>query len=299
MLSPYSNTKTYKTIGINLKGIPFGEDDRLITILTPEYGLIKVIAPGVRKHKSELRGKTELFVVNELLISKGRSMDRLLQAETVEIYPKLCKHLGTLTASQYLAELVLSLALDDFPQVEFYSLFMEHLRRLEDISVDALNHSATIFAHLAQGVFHFLAIAGIAPQVHQCYLSQKILFPSLSDPQWRVGFSFEGGIIDLNLTENHQNNYLSQSHSKVKSRENIVSSVPIHRKLGAIELILLQQLGESNLPQVCDLFTVDHLPLLDLAWVKVELLLRNYAEYQSGKELKSAKLIDTLSPLAF
>jgi len=44
---------------------------------------------------------------------------------------------------------------------------------------------------------------------------------------------------------------------------------------------------------------VDHLPLLDLAWVNVELLLRHYAEYQSGKELKSAKLIDALSPLAF
>jgi len=296
MLSPYSSTKTYQTIGINLKAIPFGEDDRLITILTPEYGLIKVIAPNVRNHKSQLRGKSELFLVNQYLISKGKSMDRIIQAETIESYPKLTKHLSTLSASQYLAELVLSLALDDFPQLEFYTLFNEHLRRLALISTDSLNQTATIFAHLAQGVFHFLAIAGIAPQVHQCYLSRKILKPCLNNPQWQVGFSFEGGIVDLNFLKL---SHLSPSNEQVKSNQKMIEQVPIHRKLGAVELILLQQLGENNLPQVYDLLSDEHLPLLDLAWVKIELLLRNYTEYQSGKELKSAKLIDSLSPLAF
>jgi DNA repair protein RecO (recombination protein O) len=66
-----------------------------------------------------------------------------------------------------------------------------------------------------------------------------------------------------------------------------------------MELILLQQLGENQLPQVSNLFSGDQLSLLDLAWVKLEILLRNYAEYQSGKELKSGKLIDSLSPLEF
>jgi DNA repair protein RecO (recombination protein O) len=292
MLSPYPTPQTYQTIGINLKAIPFGENDRLVTILTPEYGLIRVVAPSARQYKSKLTGKSELFVVNQLLISKGKSMDRISQAETIESYPQLSKHLGTLTASQYLAELVLNLALDESPQGDFYTLLREHLYRLERISHEEINHTATLFAHLAQGVFHFLAIAGIAPQVHQCYLSQKILSAPLDQPQWRVGFTFEGGIVDLKISE-------PKDSSDAKFTSNLICDVPIHRKLGAMELILLQQLGENNLPDICNLFSEDHLPLLDMAWVKLELLLRNYAEYQSGKELKAAKLIDALSPLEF
>ena len=99
--------RLYKATGINLKAIPLGESDRLLSILTPEYGLIRVVAPGVRKQKSKLGGKTELFVVNQLLISKGRSLDRINQAETITSYIGLSQNLGKLAAGQYLAELVL------------------------------------------------------------------------------------------------------------------------------------------------------------------------------------------------
>ena len=48
-------SRTYQATGINLKGMPLGEADRLVTILSPEYGLIRAVAPGARKHKSKLR----------------------------------------------------------------------------------------------------------------------------------------------------------------------------------------------------------------------------------------------------
>ena len=68
-------SRTYKVTGINLKGMPLGEADRLLTILTQELGLIRVVAPGARKQNSKLGGRSGLFVVNELLIAKGRSLD--------------------------------------------------------------------------------------------------------------------------------------------------------------------------------------------------------------------------------
>ena len=68
-------SRTYKATGINLKAIPMGENDRLMTILTKEYGLLRAIAPGARKHKSRLGGRSALFVVNELMLSKGKSLD--------------------------------------------------------------------------------------------------------------------------------------------------------------------------------------------------------------------------------
>ncbi|MEO0970991.1 MAG: recombination protein O N-terminal domain-containing protein, partial [Cyanobacteria bacterium J06639_18] len=38
-------SKTFKATGINLKTQVFGESDRIVTILTQEHGLIRVIAP--------------------------------------------------------------------------------------------------------------------------------------------------------------------------------------------------------------------------------------------------------------
>ena len=72
---------TYKATGINLKAIPIGENDRLVTVLTPERGLVRAIVPGARKSNSSLGGRTALFVVNNLLIAQGRSLDRITRSE--------------------------------------------------------------------------------------------------------------------------------------------------------------------------------------------------------------------------
>ncbi len=280
-------SQTYKTLGIILKGRAFGEADRLVTILSPEFGLIQAVVPGARKHKSRLRGRSELFVVNDLLIVKGRSLDKIIQADTLESYPKLSRDLGKLAASQYLAELVLCLGLSEQPQRELYELLNEHLYRLQEISSGQSIHS-----HLAQGVFHLLAIAGIGPEVHTCCLTRETLIANFSDPHWRVGFSFEGGgLIKLAIPEP------SLSTQKKFTRVNRLS---VNQKLNAVELSLLQHLGHSVLPQPRQVLPPQSLnDLVSVAWVRIEHLLRNYAQYQLGKSFRSADLVDTLSPLEF
>jgi DNA repair protein RecO (recombination protein O) len=285
-------TRTYQATGIILKGMPLGEADRLLTILSPEYGLIRAVAPGARKHKSRLRGRSELFVVNQLLIVKGRSLDKITQAETLESYPKLSRDLGKLTASQYLAELVLCLALSEQPQAELYELLNEHLRRVEQVA-----NSEPLIAHLAQAVFHLLAIAGIAPEVHRCCLSQKRLTSDFTDPSWRAGFSFEGGgLVNLSMRE-----AFSQTATQNLTDVSQALLPKINAKLGAIELSLLQQLGAQSLPEPTTILSSGsslHLSL-DVAWVKVEHLLRDYAQYHFGRSFRSASLVDALSPLEF
>ena len=148
-------SRTYKATGINLKAAPMGETDRLMTILTKEYGLLRAIAPGARKHKSRLGGRSGLFVVNELMLSKGKSLDKMIQAETQQSFPGLSRDLARLTAGQYLAELVLCEASEQ-PQAELFELLVAHLERLENAS------SSAVLACLAHGTFHILALAGVA-----------------------------------------------------------------------------------------------------------------------------------------
>ncbi len=182
--------RNYKATGINLKAMPMNESDRLVTVLTKEWGLIRAIAPGSRKHKSRLGGRSGLFVVNELLLVKGKSIDKMVQAETQQSFPKLSTDLARLTASQYLAEIALSQALSDQPQEELYYLLLEHLKRLETAS------KPNILPCLAQATFHLLALAGVAPEVFHCALSRAPLEIELGNPDWKVGFSItSGGVV--------------------------------------------------------------------------------------------------------
>lgn len=277
-------SKTYQATGIILKGMPLGEADRLVTILTSEYGLVRAVVPGARKHKSSLRGRSELFVVNQLLIVKGRSLDKVTQADTVESYPKLSQNLGKLTASQYLAELVLGLALSEQPQIELYEILREHLRRIEDLSDER-----ELLPHLTQAIFHLLVIAGIGPQVQLCCMTRQEIDPNFTDLQWRFGFSLEaGGTIQL--------------ISKPKESENSenIALPKIHARLGAVELTILQQLGKRFLPEWTQVLPKNlSKNFLDLAWIKIERLLRDYAEYHLGYSFRSASMIDNLYALDF
>ncbi|XHU95453.1 MAG: DNA repair protein RecO [cyanobacterium endosymbiont of Rhopalodia gibba] len=280
-------SRIYKTTGIILKRTPFGEADYLVKILSPEFGLIQAVVPEARKYTSKLGGRSQLFVTNDLLIVKGRSLDRIIQADTLKSYPRLGGNLGKLAASQYLAELVSSIALDKQPQRELYELLNEHLHRLEEIS-----SGQSLYSHLAQAVFHVLTIAGISPQVHTCCLTSETLSANFSNPHWRVGFSFEqGGLIKLASPE-------SSLSTQQESSE--IPRLLINQQLNAVELSLLQQLVHPYLPQPRKILPPEYLnDFLSLAWAHIENLLRNYAQYHLGKSFRSANLNGTLSPLEF
>jgi len=263
-------SRIYKVTGINLKGIPLGECDRLMTILTPEYGLIKAVAPGARKYQSLLRGRTELFVVNQLVIHRGRSLDKITQAETIISYGGLSNNLAKLAAGQYLVELSLGLALSEQPQLEIYQLLTEHLSRLEN-----LDNRDSCIPCLTHAVYHLLVVAGIAPRVNVCCMTQETLTPQLNSKNWQVGFSYDaGGIISLSTP----------------------SSLKIDNQIGGIELALLQQLTGQTLPPMGGIFreSVSEKSIGD-AWINVERLLRNYTQYHLGRSIRSACLIDSLS----
>ncbi|MEW6497766.1 MAG: DNA repair protein RecO [Cyanobacteriota bacterium] len=305
-------SRTYKATGINLKSMPLGEADKLVTILTREYGLVRVVAPGARKQNSKLGGRSGLFVVNDLLLAKGRSLDKITQAETLESYPGLSKNLAKLAASQYLAELVLCHALSEQPQEELYELLNEHLRRLECLpnTSDSQSAASCVLALLSHGIFHLLALAGIAPQVRVCCVTQNSLNPDFTDPDWRVGFSVDaGGTVSLPLKELEVSR-LNRSvlatgvGSQTQEPESMnVQTIPpprLNTKLDAIELALLQQLAAAELPPLTSVLPQPQRNLLSQksvseVWAKVERVLREYAQYHFGRSIRSAALVDALS----
>ena len=271
-----------------MKGSSLKENDRLVTVLTPEYGLIRAVAPGAKKYKSQLRGRNELFVINEFLVIRGRSLDKIIQADTIYTYPGLSRDIGKLATAQYLAELSIALAVAEQPQPELYELLNEHLRRIEGCEV-----GESIYPYLAQAVFHLIAIAGLTPQILECCVTQEVVYPNLDSVTWRVGFSFEsGGIISFKaLQPDRQHN-----NPELDEMETYNARLPkIDYRLSGMELALLQQLANQDLPST-ELFTAQATSNFDLevAWIRIEQVLREYIQYHIGKTIRSAKLVDNL-----
>jgi DNA repair protein RecO (recombination protein O) len=270
-------SQTYKTTGINLKAVPLGESDRLLTILSPGVGLVRAVAPGSRKHQSRLGGRSDLFVINDCLVVKGKSLDKLIQAETVRTFPGLSQNLGRLTASQYLAEVVLLMALSDCPQEELFQVFVEHLERLETAA------PGTVLAALCHGLYHLLALAGVAPEVHRCCLSRLEIVPDLLDSAWRVEFSAEAG----GLVQPASTSSLAESHGHYG-----------HPKRGpvlltATDVALLQQLSKPEILSTgsTGIFVTDSGKSPQL-WSRVERLLREYTQDYFERPIRSATLVD-------
>ncbi|MFN5856659.1 MAG: DNA repair protein RecO [Pseudanabaenaceae cyanobacterium] len=292
----------YQVTGINLRGMPLGEQDRLLTVLTRERGLLQLVATGARKHRSPIAGLSGLFVVNDLIVAEGKSIDRIKQAQMVSSFVGLGQNLAKLTAAQYLAELSLVQALNNHPQEELFLLLLEHLQRIENCGMvqgkttaKSSNGQAEILASLVQGVFHLLAIAGFAPQVHQCCLThhplpQVNVHEPIPKALGKIAFSVSsGGTIHempldmpLKMPLGHHPDG-SRSYGAKSYQGGIYK---VEHYLTSTELSALQSLPEPELPA-----NVLAMPLG--TWLVIEGLLRQYAQYHFGKAIQSATLIDS------
>ncbi len=87
-----SQGNTIVTTGIVLSRTSFHEADRIVTILTPDHGKVRVIAKGVRRAKSKLAGGIELFSVSDLTLLPGKSeLQTLISSRLITYYSDIVK----------------------------------------------------------------------------------------------------------------------------------------------------------------------------------------------------------------
>lgn len=264
---------TYKAVGINLKAMPLGESDRLLTVLAREQGLIKLVAVGARQPNSKLGGRTALFVVNHLLIRPGRTLDKIAQCDLIYAYPRLSQHLTTLAAGQYLAEIILHLARQQQTQADLFDLCCQALQDLEQVQGRA------VIETLLKSIWRILAWAGITPQWDASWLPEAV---DQRNPDWRIGFNFGAGCLVP----------LTQPASSYFSRNSQEFAL-----LSAGEFQILAWIAGTT--ELGHLPTGEQRPTQPLAaWLGVERLLRQYMQFHLEHPLKAASLLDScFSPI--
>ena len=172
-----------KTEAIVLRGIRFGEADRVLHLYTPARGRVSAIAKGVRRAKSRFGGRLEPFFRLQLVLYEGRSdLLTVTSAETLAGHPRLREHAAALDVAARACDAVSRLFGDGEPHPGVYHLLANQLTLLDREPQRATRAGALAFR------MKLLLAAGFAPQLAAC--------ATCGEPEHLVGFSgAAGGVV--------------------------------------------------------------------------------------------------------
>lgn len=123
------------TEGIILSRTDYGEADRILTLLTPDQGKLRLLAKGVRRVKSKLAGGIELFSVSTITFVRGRGeIGTLVSTRLVKHYGQIVQDLDR-TMMGYELIKQLNKITEDEPEVEYFNLLQQAFEALDDAAV--------------------------------------------------------------------------------------------------------------------------------------------------------------------
>ncbi|MFZ9483113.1 MAG: DNA repair protein RecO, partial [Ilumatobacteraceae bacterium] len=122
----------YRDTGVVLRTYKLGESDRIVVLMTEGRGKVRAVAKGVRKTKSKFGARLEPMSHVSLLLSEGRELDIVSQAESVESLAPLHADLDHMTRGIAVLEAVDQMALDREPNPHLYRMLVGVLRTIAE-----------------------------------------------------------------------------------------------------------------------------------------------------------------------
>lgn len=154
----------FKTEGIVLRSIRYGEADRIVHLYTKARGRVGAIAKGSRRPKSRFGGRLEPFFRLDLLLHEGRGdLCTVTGASTVDGYGRLRSDGARIGAAARACDAVLRLFDTTEPSPAAYNLLCAYLALLDGEN-DAGARREVALAFRAK-----LALAaGFSPELAAC-----------------------------------------------------------------------------------------------------------------------------------
>lgn len=159
---------TYMTSGFVLNAKPWRERDRLYTILTEHEGKVEVIAAGSRKLSSKLAPHLAPFGEVEVMVARGKQLDRLAGANVRELYLRPPYQLSTAVLGSALLEVADVLTRVGEPEPKLHQLLGKYLRQLAALPIEAAAWRPAARWLLTKYMVEVLRLVGLAVPLTRC-----------------------------------------------------------------------------------------------------------------------------------
>lgn len=120
----------FTTEALVIKEMNVGESDRLVTLFTRDYGIIKAFAAGAKNIKSKKGAATSLLTYSSFTILDKKGTYRIYEAAPIAQFFTLGSDIEVLTLSQYFCELAYEFAEEGKPSPELLRLILNSLHFL-------------------------------------------------------------------------------------------------------------------------------------------------------------------------
>ena len=152
---------TYRDEAVILRTHKLGEADRIVTMLSRRHGKVRAVAKGVRRTSSKFGSRLEPFMVADVQLYEGRSLDIVQQAESLGSYgADIAAHYDRITSANAMVETADRLS-ESEATPEQYLLLVGGLRALS-----RGEHSPRSI--LDSYLLRVMALSGWAPSLTDC-----------------------------------------------------------------------------------------------------------------------------------
>ena len=200
---------TIKVNAIVVKASQSGENDRILTLLSPEAGKLSVIAKGIRSLKHQSKSACAPLCYSSFVLKKVKDgLYSLISAELCESFRTLSEDVVLLSYGAYFAALTQMCVQSGTEASEEVRLLLNTLyvlcRRKDN-------------APLIKAVFEFkiMELCGIVPEFsHECPCGDNGLFFCISDGEVRCAMHKTPDAVSINEAQIKLSMYITQSSLK-------------------------------------------------------------------------------------
>jgi DNA repair protein RecO (recombination protein O) len=153
------------TDAIVLRRLDLRETDRIFVILSEKFGKMSVIAKGIRRPNARFGSHLELFARTRLMLSRGRDLDVVSGAESIDMHVNLRSDLNAMATASHLTELAEQFLPEREENRASYLLLARSLN-----SLDTGAEPARVSRWFE---YRLLSEMGLRPQLFECVVCGK------------------------------------------------------------------------------------------------------------------------------
>ena len=151
--------KNFSSEGVVLARRSYGEADRIVSIYSKHFGRLSFIANGVRRPTSRKRASLEIFTHLSFLANRGRSLDLIMETQTIDSYRAIRKSLKKVSLAYFFCEVVGRITREEEKNLELYDLLLNYL--------EALKTEKNLKSFRLKFIYEVLTLLGFWPKGRQ------------------------------------------------------------------------------------------------------------------------------------